>query len=252
MLDDESRPAIVTDVSGKVLMTNKAAERFSGVGSGLGMDEIVYRTFGTRARHLQRLKAQAMDRGSASDTIGLGARRLRLEVRKMTGNRLLWRFEQRSSAEGDQDEQDRVAIISVSTDGRIIGGNRLAKDLFGGLPTLLDDVTGGETFADGECLELAGASHSFSARLVELRSAEEWREMAVLPDLHLPAAPVDEILAGPGLLEALPVPMLKIAADGTLIEANHEARAILSGSDGGGGRGDPGGHPERRHRIEDA
>jgi two-component system, cell cycle sensor histidine kinase and response regulator CckA len=38
----------------------------------------------------------------------------------------------------------------------------------------------------------------------------------------------DALLSKPGLLEALPVPMLKIAADGTLIEANREARSIFS------------------------
>lgn len=41
----------------------------------------------------------------------------------------------------------------------------------------------------------------------------------------------DDILAKPGLLESLPVPMLKIAQDGALIEANAQARTILSITD---------------------
>ncbi len=50
----------------------------------------------------------------------------------------------------------------------------------------------------------------------------------LLPQEGGHGSPVDGLLAEPRLLEALPVPMLKIAADGMLIEANREARTILS------------------------
>ena len=232
LLRAETRPAIVTDADGHVVLANPAAARFPGMAKGLSVVDVVCETFDLRPHTLDTLMSQAVTSGAGTLSIGLGARGLRVDVKRIGAARLLWRLEQRGSFAEDRHGQDSVAILSVSPEGNLISANVLAQELLGDLPATLRDLTGEEPLQDREFFHLSGVKGRFGARLVELRRTEDWREIAVLPDEGPPPAPTSEILAEPGLLDVLPVPMLKIASDGGLIEANHEARAILSLEEG--------------------
>lgn len=228
MLDMETCPAMVTDSAGCVLFVNKVAARFPATGKGVPVSLVIHDTFGLGERFTQRLVARAATGETAVETVNSGGNRLRIEVRIVAPTRLLWRFDQRSAPDAVGDAVDRVAMLSVAPDGQILGGNQRAKDLIGELPGSTQALFGEAAFASGQARDITGAKGAFNVTILELRNSEGWREIAIVPSDSLSLRPPDEIVGEPGLLEALPVPMVKIAADGTLTEANHEARAILS------------------------
>jgi two-component system cell cycle sensor histidine kinase/response regulator CckA len=82
----------------------------------------------------------------------------------------------------------------------------------------------------GEASEIVGLGERTKVSVAQLAPGRLLWTFAPAPDEpedHF--AYVDTtILAKPGLLDALPVPMLKIAQDGALLEANGQARTILS------------------------
>ncbi|NNE87787.1 MAG: response regulator, partial [Silicimonas sp.] len=88
----------------------------------------------------------------------------------------------------------------------------------------------------GEAEGVIGVGARTKVTVTELSPGRLLWTFAPAPEVSVEALhPVDDtdpdectILSKPGLLEALPVPMLKIAQDGALLEANAQARAILS------------------------
>ncbi|WP_413719618.1 ATP-binding protein [Silicimonas sp. MF1-12-2] len=227
-LRGERCPALLSDHTGRLMSLNGAASRLEKGYRPTNATDFAGKIFGIGTLHSDRCAAQAFAEGHAGETVSVGARRLRIEVCKVSDERLLWRFDQRCAASARSDVADRVALLSVSPDGGILGGNDLASSQIGEIPATLALLLDHQPFVSGNSYRISGRRDDVAVRLVELRNSEGWREIALLPAEASVESPIGKILSESDLLDALPVPMLKVTAEGDLIEANHEARSILS------------------------
>ena len=220
-------PALIADAGGQVLFTNKAAARLPGARAGVPIADLLSRNFGLSGRFMERLSARSLADGSSQEKITLSGRHLHIDARLIGADRLLWMFDQRGQVLDGAPDPERVAIVSLAPDGRFLCANSLASQLLGELPSTAEDLFGDTAATFCGIREVPGAEGPVTVTCIELRNDDGWRDIALFPVAGLGSAPVGEILAEPGLLEALPVPMLKISVQGLLIEANREARAIL-------------------------
>ena len=231
-LRGERCPALVADREGRVLRLNTVAEGMADAFQIGDVRDFASRVFGMGALLSDRCAERARIDGHASETVTLGARRLRIHVREVAADRLVWCFDQRATVDNKTEEHDQVALLSVAPDGRILGGNALARSLLGEIPASLPLLLKGEPLVAGEAGRFLHGANGNSMLAFELWNSDGWREIAFLPS-NMPDDPAPEkSLARSDLLDVLPVPMLKVTSDGSLLSANHEARAILSLGDG--------------------
>lgn len=222
-------PAIVTNPEGGVVLANPQADRLGYVAGDADLSEVLQGSFGSGRRFVNLMLARAGFEGCASDTLFYNGRRIRVVVEKVADGRLLWSFDERRVDASAADPADQVPLIYLDPDDRIASANALAAEMLREVPPTLAELTKGVEVAPGDEIDLSGSDGPIRARFVAVRNSGGWREVALLPALgEPPAVAGSEILAEPGLLDALPVPMLKIAADGALLEANSAARAILT------------------------
>lgn len=226
-LRDQSGPALLSDSQGCIIDCNQASRRFIGDNVGVGLAEVFAKKSGAAARIIDRLIAQSMAMGSAEESLSLGSERVRLRVRKLSPERLIWAVEERQSYASDENRSDCVAVLTADPTGRVINANPPAVRLFDHIPESLGNFLNDAKAKNGSVVQLGGADNPQTVRVLVLRDDAGWRDIAFVPERDT-AAYTEEFLARPGLLEALPVPMIKVAADGALIEANHEARSIFS------------------------
>ena len=218
-LENFTEPAFLTDSAGRLLARNGAAEGFRGA----NLNDPVARLFRTEladpASVLRQMMTLAEHAGGARRELASG-RVLRLL--RQNDSRLIW------TVEAEEIVVDRTAlpVVHLDSDGVVVSYNRAASQVFG---TPDDDLA--HQFTDVALR--TGAMQSYRTRDGELRAtavvtteAEGRQRVTLVPQVEA-AQGATALVAQPGLLEALPVPMLKIAVDGGLIEANTEARSIF-------------------------
>ena len=211
---------------------NTAAERLAGTEQFPDVRDFTSRVFAMGSLLSDRCAERSRLEGQASETETFGARRLRVDVREVGVDRFVWSFEQRATTFDQTDICERVATLSVAPDGRILGGNGLAGALLGEIPSTLPQLLSGEPLSPGAVCRCSCGADGTDVLVFELRNTEGWREIGLLPSGQVHESPVENFLARSDLLDVLPVPMLKVDSDGSLLSANHGARSILSLGDG--------------------
>ncbi len=119
----------------------------------------------------------------------------------------------------------------------IFGSGKLLADHVKGIAASPDEMIlrlTRKAVSQGEAIEVIGLTDPTRVTVTQLSPGRLLWAFAPAPeatkniDADRDAANHASIMGNTDLLEALPVPMLKIAEDGTLIEVNAQARAILS------------------------
>lgn len=227
MLDDDLGHAagtvFLTNEAGRVLSMNRAAaDQHSGE-----RPEALQTALARLSVEPSKIVSGLIDRvqaaGAASEIVGIGAARTRLEVNRVTSRRYSW-----SLCPDPLDPE--LALVSVRHGA--VSLNEAALKIF---PENGDAVA--------ECLQLLSAKQGacqrvrrtdggmIAVRLLEIQRFGESADIAVIPleeGNPEPQGTEASALAAPDLLNVLPVPMLKVDASGNLLEVNQEARAILA------------------------
>ena len=227
----ELRPAAVSDLDGLAVGTIRSTGRFPAVQPGQAIPGVLGRALGIDPRLATRIASRAAQSGQAEDELIGSETHFALEARRVSKNRLLWCIDQRTGR-SISDAHDRVAICSISPDGRIAKCNGVARQLFGKTPSVQTETFEVLTDEPEQVCNVQTSDGCVPARIIELRNDDGWRDIAIIPCAASVRDAQVEIPAKPDLLTVLPVPMLKIGADGDLIDANNEARTILSLEDG--------------------
>ncbi len=171
------------------------------------------------SRLLKRLEHEE----DAEEALGSPRYGARIRVTRLSAKTLLWTISSRMV------EPD-LALLSVSHGEAAPNG--AAEAMLGNGRRALRDIVVDLPLRQGGLHRLRTTDGSeFEARLVEIQAGGQRSEIALLPSTPLGVAGESEntsALAIPDLLNVLPVPMLKVSEEGTLLEANQEARSILA------------------------
>ncbi len=211
---------LVSDRNGKIVY------RSDGTGGESTVAQLLSREVAEPEIEVWRLVKQLSDRPAAELAL---AGRKRIRVRAGAGSALVWEILSETSSLPDAN----LPAFRVSDSGDILDQNRLAEELFGTLPARLSDRIDGAPLGHLASHDIQTKTGKRQATTI-LVNAEEGQEVILVPDAPVRAFDDGEALPQPpsDLLGSLPVPMMKIAADGAVIEANTEARSIFGMSAG--------------------
>ncbi len=222
-LMDHPHPAFLTDRWLAYLDRNSAAEGFAHLTPGAPLAGIFVGHFAAPEDVLRALAAAALAGGSPTRRVGEDD----LTVTVAEGGSLLWSLAPREALQAPPAKVAEPAILTVSAEGRILDMNAGASALLGGRPERLSDLVADLPLrADGRH-RLRLAEGEAAATLFEVPGDKGTRRIVVVPDARAAEVERPAALGSPGVVDLLPVPMLKIAVDGTLLEANTQARALF-------------------------
>ncbi|WP_245904677.1 ATP-binding protein [Pseudoroseicyclus aestuarii] len=233
---DES-PAFLTDDDGRVIRRNRAAEdRFGGRGAGL-LSQILSDLFASPDTVLQRLLDRAARQGGAQETIVTGRGTLRLSAQRLEAGLTIWRLADAAESAGTGRAADALGLpmLTAGEGGAILFMNEAARRLIGTRPRTLDGVAAGGV-SGGETISIAAPGGAIACLVAEIPLGGGRREIYLLPGAEAPRpAAVEEGPSGRGAetdpawnaMAGLPVPLLRLATSGRILDANAAARQLL-------------------------
>lgn len=221
LVKDLPDPAFATDFRAHVLARNDHTGDFPEASAVNRLPAVFQNELADPETVFQQMMRLARQSGGARQELASGRV---LQVTAMDAEVLVWTV---TDAVDDNDES-ALPVLKQSENAEIIWINAAAKRVFG---HVTDDLTAqfqSSKIRNGASLPLKTVDGECRMTFVITKEDDGARTITVVPQINTETAATGEaVLAHPGLLDALPVPMLKIAADGTLIEANTEARAIF-------------------------
>ena len=219
--------AFLTDTAGQFVTGNAATQSFPTLTRGETIARLFGHEFADPEKTVQQLIQLALQSGSARRNLAAGRV---LDVIKNPNRTLIWLL---SDVEADHDESP-LPEFRISSDKEIQAVNKAAERFFGTGDGKIFDRVADLPLRNGSSLNIKTQDGECRVTMVVTEAPDGARQVTLVPLVNTETArDAGTVLLQPGLLGALPVPMLKIAADGSLIEANSEAQAIfgLTGGD---------------------
>ncbi len=222
LLEDDAAPAFTTDGDGRIGYQNIAARDRFGPADGASLLRALGGCFAAPASVLTRLQMQADARGSAAEEVAMRKGHIRLTAQKMGADGFLWRLDDSARPEAGRG-LDSVALPMLTTTrtGTILNRNRAMRELIGDRGATLDDIVLDMPLRSAGLHEVALARGRARLTVYEAQGAGAWNEVYFLP-AHASVDASDWTF-----FDALPVPLLKIAASGEVEMANRLARDLL-------------------------
>lgn len=209
-------PALVETPQGTWL--NRAARNDLRLHSGGGIGAFLSRYTVEPEAVAARLRAESSVGRPSNFRIATNIGHLSVSASALGIRSWQWTIEMREAPPPDHP----TPILTIDDAGKVLFANGAAEDLFGRVPVSIFEVLPDLPATPGEQRRVMTVFGQQDVSVFELRAKSE--RVVYLVPLQVPDV---SPLAAPGLLDAMPVPMLKIATDGCCLAANVEARAIF-------------------------
>ncbi|WP_188527390.1 ATP-binding protein [Sinisalibacter lacisalsi] len=222
----DAAPGVITDRDGEIFYLNDAARaRFAAASPGGTLVSAFADLFAAPATLVYRLQNKALATGAAREDVVLRQGHMRLSVHRVGQQGFLWRCEDIGDrlAAGQGGEAISLPMMTVAQNGAILFMNEALRRLLGGRETTLDRVFGELPLRPGENHRITGAHGPVSVMPVEVPLTGGRREIYLVPDAR-------QHRVGPGewgVLESLPLPLLRLNRDGAITMATARARRLL-------------------------
>ena len=224
-VENDASPSFVTDKEGEVGFLNYVAkERFSDC-CGKSLAHVLRDLFANPSAVLFRMQNKALATGAAREDVVTRRGHIRLAVHQVGGDGFLWRLEDL----GERTINNRGAeglslpMLTASKSGTILFMNDALRRLLGGRVKTLDRVFNDLPLSSGQAHEVAGKDGTLRCIVAELEGAGGRREIYLLPGAAIGAQKNDG-----QIFDELPVPMIKIAPTGQVLQASELARGLLN------------------------
>ena len=222
---NDASPSFVTDREGEVGYLNEAAkERFSDA-AGKSLSHALRDMFANPSATLFRMQNKATGLGAAREDVVTRRGHVRLSVHMVDGGGFLWRLEDMGERAAKSRGADGVSLpmLTASKSGTVLYMNDAMRRLMGGRVKTLDRVFNDLPLNSGQEHDVASKDGVVRTVVAELEGATGRREIFLLPV----ASPSGQS-NGWQFFDSLPVPMIKIAPTGKVVQANRLARALLN------------------------
>ena len=222
---NDASPSFVTDSDGEIGYQNEAAQERFAKAQGKSLAHVLRDHFANPSAVLFRMQNKALAVGAAREDVVTRRGHIRLSVHMLGRSGFLWRLE---------DMGDRVAgsrgaeglslpMLTASKAGTVLFMNDAMRRLLGGRIKTLDRVFNDLPVISGQEHKIAGKDGVVTALVAELEGAAGRREIYLLPGAAEGVAAKSELF-----FDSLPIPMLKIAPSGKVIQSNKRARVLLN------------------------
>ena len=219
----DAAPCFATDHEACITYQNDAARTRFGADPGASLVSVFGGILASPAAVIQRLTARATAIGVAQEDLGVRTGMLRLSVWDLGGGRLLWRLDEFAVRAGASGGSDSVSLpmLAVATSGSVLHVNEALRRLVGGRPKTLDRVIADLPLRPGDVHRISAEDGVRHATVIEVQGAAGRKELYLLP-VTVDTGPVNW-----DMIDALPVPILKLARSGAVLMANRMAKDLL-------------------------
>lgn len=229
-IQKDAVPSFVADEEGVVHARNDAAGiRFSDSNSGTlaGTLRVV---FANPQAILYRLQCRALVDGAAREDVMTRQGHVRLAVHQLGKQGFLWRVEDiPDRAQGGRAADSMpVPMLTVGRAGAVLFMNEAARAVVGRRVKTLDRLFVTLPVQAGGLNKITTESGQIDVILVEHQTSAGRRELFFLP------AAADSAVDYAVVFETLPVPMIKVAPSGDILEINRLAAKLLGAGIGNG------------------
>ena len=224
LVGQDATPCFMTGKLGDILYQNDSAlSQFRAIDGGTLVGAL-NQYFASPGSVFYRLQNRATNTGAGREDVVTRRGHTRLSVHRLASDRFLWRLEEfQDRGHGSRGaEQLSLPMLTANKAGVVLFTNEAMRRLLGGRPKRLDRIFTSPVLHSGEEVEISTQDGPVRAVVAEIDGLSERREIYLLP---VSAATTNA--ASMAEFDNVPVPMVKFAADGALLQANAAARGIL-------------------------
>jgi two-component system cell cycle sensor histidine kinase/response regulator CckA len=225
-ISNDSAPCIVATADGQITSANAAAERAFGAAPDTTVSSVLAERMGNPGPIVFRLQSRAATAGSAREEIVTNSGQLLLSVHAIGANGFAWRIEpQNVQSTGTLPSDSRILpMMMVGRSGAILSMNYAARQFVGARGKSLDGLFREKVLVPGTVMQVATTSGNRPALIAQTDAGAGRRAIYLLP-------PPDAAEAGHNLdwqvFQDMPIPMIKIAPDGTVQSFNKRASTLI-------------------------
>ncbi len=222
-IEKDASPSFVTDPDGMILSRNEAAQRRFAESSAETLTSTLRAVLANPSAALYRLECRARIEGAAREDVVTRRGHVRLAVHQLQGDRYLWRVEDVQERPGGRrgGEEFPVPMVTLGRSDTVLFMNDAARRLIGSRVKTLDRMFASLPLRTGQINSLSTETGPVDVMVSDFIGSESRRELFFFP------VQGDQVVQAPQDFDTVPVPIVKIDADGLLTEVNRQARAML-------------------------
>ncbi len=224
--------AFLTTLSGDVVVSSRQAKERFGVHEDSNIAALLSSILANPDAALFRLLSSAQENGNAKEDIVTRGGHYRLSSIVLGADHCLWRLEDVASSQSKSSRGSdalSLPLMTLGSRGAVLFVNEACRAFLGSRPKSMVDIFGDTTPRNGLTVQIKTPHGMRFATVAMIDSAAGRREVYLIP-----SSTTSEDDGGPreltaewDAIEDLPVPLLKISADGAVLASNREARSLL-------------------------
>ena len=223
---NDSAPSFITRHDGQIDFANPAADRIFGATKDRTMASVLADRMGNPGPVLFRLQSRAEINGSAREEIVTNSGQILLAVHAIGSDGFAWRVEPQNTqaAAGLMGDSRILPMLMVGRSGAILSMNHAARQFIGMRSKSLDGIFAEQVVVPGTVMQVATTAGSKPALIAQTDAGAGRSAIYFLPP---PTA--GEALPNPDwqVFQDMPIPMIKIALDGTVQSFNKRASNLI-------------------------
>jgi two-component system cell cycle sensor histidine kinase/response regulator CckA len=224
---NDSAPSFIARQDGQITFANPAADRIFGVTKDRTMASVLADRLGNPGSVLFRLQSRAENSGAAREEIVTHSGQILLAVHAIGTDGFAWRVEpqnNQAAAAGTTGDTRILPMLMVGRSGAILSMNHAARQFVGMRSKSLDDIFTEQVVVPGTVMQVATTTGNKPALIAQTDAGAGRSALYFLPP---PAT--GEVLPNPDwqVFQDMPIPMIKIAPDGTVQSFNKRASKLI-------------------------
>lgn len=223
---NDGAPSFITSDDGQITFANLSADQAFGEMTGRTLASVLQDRVGNPGPVLFRLQSRAQAQGSAREEIVTQSGQLLLAVHRVGAEGFAWRIEPMNvQAAGTMPSDTRILpMLMVGRGGAILSMNHAARQFIGMRGKTLDNIFPEQVVTPGTVMQVATTNGNQPALIAQTHAGAGRIALYLLPPPAL-----DDVLPNPDwqVFQDMPIPMIKIAPDGTVQAFNKRASTLI-------------------------
>ena len=224
-IEKDAIPSFVMSVDGAITSSNLTARTIFGAVDGQTLANVLRHTFANPGGILFRLREKAEKIGATQEDIVTRKGHVRLSVHQMGTDALLWRLEDIPEAKTGRGEGPALPMMIAGRRGAILFMNEAARTLVGQRLKTIYEICPEADLKNDKLVTLSGERGIFMSRLAVVDAGAGRQAVYLMPTEESGKGNPGGDLGSS--FEKLPVPLLRIATDGSILSFNASAAEFV-------------------------
>lgn len=219
----DASPSVFATEDGLVTASNWAAKSLIKESSSFTVAGFLASQFANPASIVFRLQARAADTGAAREDILTRTGQMRLSTHRVAAG-YLWRLEtvQHKGTVRQGSQEQAVPMLMIGRSGTVLFMNEAACALLGARIKSIDRIFKSLPVSHGDVVEVMTAQGADMMLIAEMDAGAGRKAMYLLPNSQKRSRDI-----GWQALQALPIPLIKVAPDGAVLMYNQMAQTLV-------------------------